>query len=230
MQKGLALEPTASGYVLLGDVQGALGLDAQAEESFKTAMELDPDWDEAMFNLAVLYRTREPEEAERLLRRALAIDAGVPAYHRELGFVLGHRRKLEEAEVSLRRALELDADDFWTHLYLGTVIDGQGRGDEAQAEYSIAVELEPSLALAHVFLGDFFSRAERSEDAEHHYRTAVRVEPSDPLAAYKLGTFLREHGAEVEAVSWLQKYLALDQDDALGRAEEVRQWLSSRKE
>ena len=225
LEKGLALEPTAGGYVLLGDVHASLGHDAEAEESFRIAMKLDPDWDEALFNLAVLYRTQQPEEAERLLRRAVEIDPEVPAYHRELGSVLA-RADLQEAETSLRRALKLDSNDFWTHVYLGTVLEGQGRDGQAETEYNTAVELQPSLALLHVCLGNFLSRAKRLEDAEHRYRTAVRIEPDDPYATYKLGVFLREHGDGAEAASWLRKYVDLDPSDDFGNVEEVRRWLA----
>ena len=226
-QRCLALEPIASVYVLLGIMQAEQGRDPDAEVSFKKALELDPNWDEAMANLAQLYLPERPEEAEELLRRALMIDPNVAAYHRELASALFLQSKVDEVEPLYRKALELDPNDWETYVHLGNELLRQRHYPEAEALYNRACELEPSLAsLPHVFLGNICLRADRLEEAERHYRTAIELQPDLPDAMHALGAFLCDHGDKAEAARWLRKYLVFDPDCGTKRAGRVRRWLA----
>ena len=94
----VALNPDESGYTLMGDALWALGRVEEAKAAFVRALELDPRWDEAMFNLAMICREENPEKAKRLLSQAVSIDETVALYHRELGWQLSLEAGLESLE------------------------------------------------------------------------------------------------------------------------------------
>ena len=59
-----------------------------AEHSLRSALSLNPNDDEALYNLGVLVRHRDPEEAIQLFSRAIEEDPRYAAAYRELGATL----------------------------------------------------------------------------------------------------------------------------------------------
>ena len=89
-----------------------------AERSFRKALELDPNYEEAMFNLAMcLEDMKRPGHTESiaLLRRAIEIDPVYMDAIRELGRLLWSRGDAQEGERLLRRSLELCPHDERTY-------------------------------------------------------------------------------------------------------------------
>ncbi len=120
-----------------------LGRHDEAAAVFEKLLEEDPD-DAAVANyLGYMWadRGRNLERALELIRRAVELEPGVPAYLDSLGWVhyrLGH---LEEAERWLRRALELGATDGTVLAHLGEVLLARGKSDEARRYLERALDL-----------------------------------------------------------------------------------------
>jgi Tfp pilus assembly protein PilF len=112
---------------------------------FEEAISLDPNYEEALFNLATLVKKDDPKKAVSLLRRAVEIDARYVAAHRELGVLLQREHDLVEAECHLRRALEFDPADYWAQMYLANLLGVQGRNAEAEQTYRVATALRPEI-------------------------------------------------------------------------------------
>lgn len=143
--KALQHERSACVLTFLGSVDVALGDDLPARQAFEEAISLEPDYEEALFNLATLVKKDNLTKAVLLLRRAIEIDAHYAAAHRELGIVLHRAGSLEESEYHLRRALELDPPDYWAHMYLANLLGVQGRNAEAEQTYRFATTLHPEI-------------------------------------------------------------------------------------
>jgi tetratricopeptide (TPR) repeat protein len=98
------------------------------------------------------------DRAERALRDALAVDAGLLEARLHLGRVLFARGRLIEAEPLLEDVEAHTGDDrqrYLARLFLGRVAEGRGRHDDAARLYARALEGWPDsqaarLALAHV--------------------------------------------------------------------------------
>jgi len=140
---------------ILGDALRNTGRDSEAEEAYRSAIQIDPNYEEAYYNLGVLLRHR-PAEAQALLRRAIELDPVFAAAHRELGFLLSERAPSTEAEAHLRKALELDPKDGWAHIYLGSCLWRRAAVDAAVAEFRIAQELEPDWSVPLWSLGNIY--------------------------------------------------------------------------
>jgi len=86
---------------------------AEAAESLKRAIDLDPDDAEARSNLAVaLFRSGRFAEATLEAERARADDCDLPDAHAILGLLAERRGSFEESDRFLNRAAELDPERF----------------------------------------------------------------------------------------------------------------------
>jgi len=75
------------------------------------------------------------DEAQSLVKRALAEDPYNGAYLDSLGWIYYKQNKLSDAEATLRKALERDAHDPTIHSHLGDVYAKSGRPEQAFAEW-----------------------------------------------------------------------------------------------
>jgi tetratricopeptide (TPR) repeat protein len=132
-------------HTLLGATYQRLGEIDRAEAEFRTALEIDPKYEEAFFNLAMLRTESNPDEALSFLQRAIDIDSEYGEAHRELGVLFQKQDNLQEAEYHLRRALELDPADYWAAMYLANLFGVQGRNDEAEQMYGFAITRHPEM-------------------------------------------------------------------------------------
>jgi protein O-mannosyl-transferase len=118
----------------LGFAQKQAGQLAEAEQSFRAALDLKPDYWEAHWNLAdVLLATGQEDEALRHLREAME-----------------HRRMLPE---------RLRIDYREDHLRLGDTLMSLGRYGEAAEEYRLLLQLRPSHPVARQRLLDALGRS-----------------------------------------------------------------------
>ncbi len=92
------------------------------------------------------WRRNDLAGAERLLRRAIAANPGLPHAWSNLGQVLWDQRRYDEGLECLRRALGADPDSAPAHANLASALLRGGRPDEAAASLREALRLDLSLA------------------------------------------------------------------------------------
>ena len=107
-RESLAIEPQPAIYNDLGVVLERQGLGDEATRAYRQAIELDPKFASAHYNLASsLARGGQLAEAERHLRRALAQQPDARTWT-ALGVVVWQRGRTDEAVALLRKAVEVD--------------------------------------------------------------------------------------------------------------------------
>lgn len=142
-----------------GNHQLAQGDFAAAEVSFRTAVELDPDFGQALTNLAyVLDHGGDLAQAELMYRRAQA--AGVDAFelHMNLGVLLATQKRFDEAEMSYSQALRCNPEVSAVWSNLGVLYLGLKREPEAEAHLQQALALDPANAKAQFNLSYLYLR------------------------------------------------------------------------
>lgn len=129
-----ALEVTRPTALACSNLGGALNQQSELEEAEKwlrKALTLDPNWEEAHLNLALLIsRTGRMDEAIGHYQRALAINPHNALAHFQLGFLASAVGRFDLAVAELRESLRLDPDNAEARQMLAAVL--ARRGDEGR--------------------------------------------------------------------------------------------------
>jgi tetratricopeptide (TPR) repeat protein len=213
-QKSLAIERSASALTQLGVTQLELGLTDDARASLEEAIRIDPNYEEAYYNLALTYREEQQSKVIELFERAIELDPEYGMAHRELGWALSRGKdKDPEAEYHLRRAIELNDEDGWAHIYLGNILWRRRDQDSAEQCFKRAVEVWSEISTPYWCLALFYEYENRPNDALKLYDQALRIDPEDPVANKTFGKYLLDTGQDEKAREYLRKALALDPED-----------------
>jgi tetratricopeptide (TPR) repeat protein len=228
------LQKRPGDYCILGVIQNRLGLTIKARESFNEALQLNPNNDEALYNLGVTYRQEDPEKAITLFRKALEIDPDYQLAHRELGWALNRLEQYIEGEMHLRRAIELDDNDGWAYIYWAQLLWRKNEVSLAEEAYKKAIEIWPDDSLPHWCIAHFYEYQERTAEADFFYEKASQLDPEDPETNLRFGIFLKDIGETKKAKDHLNRALVSDPNDnrvklALAELEELDETESTQK-
>lgn len=211
--KSLEVEENERTFTFLGSIQQQLGLIEEAQESFRQALHLNSNYEEAYYNLAVILSCEQPAEAISLLQKAVEIDPEYAIAHRELGWLLRGIDQYPEAEYHLRRAIELDSSNGWAYLYLGNLLWATGDLAAAEQAFKKAIEIWPDGSPSYWGLALFYHHRERTQEAENLYKKALQIDPDDPEANLRFGIYLKDIGKYKKARVYLERALNLDPDN-----------------
>ncbi|HWF03692.1 MAG TPA: tetratricopeptide repeat protein [Candidatus Angelobacter sp.] len=162
--QALKHERTACVLTLLGATYCGLNDEPAARDAFEEAIKIDPDYEEALYNLAVLDENKKPERSIELLEKAIQIDPDYLLAHQILGR-LAHKKDLLCAEYHFQRCLEIDPADYWSNLYMANLLGVQGRNDEAEQTYAFATNLHPELTGGMEIFARFLESIGKAEEA-----------------------------------------------------------------
>ncbi|MGH7639229.1 MAG: hypothetical protein ACREOK_16380, partial [Gemmatimonadaceae bacterium] len=180
------------------------------------AIELDSTLAEAYASRALLLNGRwRWAEAERDLRRAVALDPRFAAGHQWLGEQLLIRNRLPEALSVLRRAAELDpVSPVIASSYAMTLAVAR-RDAEAVAQARRAMDLDSSLFLPRLVLGSTHLLARRMPDAVRELEPALALSGNSPFVQGMLGYAYAGAGQRQSAEAMALQLSANGSPDAL---------------
>lgn len=174
--KALKLDRNARALTLLGSSYLALGDSTAAQDALEQAIQLDPQYEEALYNLAGMHEEKNPTRAVELLEHAIEIDPDYSLAHRRLGVLRHGSGDLIQAEYHFRRSLEADPTDYWSHLYLANCLAAQGKETEAEQTYRFVTSLRPENEGALRFFANFLESIGKKHEASAVW---ARIKPTD---------------------------------------------------
>ena len=197
----------------------------QAYDAYRAILRERPDDHGALHGLGLLaHQSGQPEEAVRLITRAIAIAGGVladhpgnTAYHGDLADALRAMGDLERAESAYRVALMLDSAYLPALSGLGIALAERGAWDEAEARFRRALELVPNEARLHNNLANVLLARGAVTAAVARYRRALICDPGDARAHHNLGAALAAQGRREDAIASLKRALAIAPDYVAAR-------------
>ena len=117
-----------------------------AEEAWKKALEMKPDYAEALNALSTLYNNQKRfEEAGAMSAKAAAAGGGggsADAVFNQ-GIILWNQGKIAEAKVKFEETIKLNATHADAHYQLGMAMLNEGKLAEAVTEFETYVKLAP---------------------------------------------------------------------------------------
>lgn len=170
-----------------------------AEEGFRASSK-QPDsidaWGLVVRAMGMLNRVERTknEEAQNLLRRAIAMEPSYARAHALLSWAVwwaalcywfsdtpeGYR----QATAHAQKAVSYDPGDPWARMVSGLCLSTAGQHDRALSELQTALTLNPSFALGRMTFGWALLRAGSFEEAISETGKALRMSPLDSFSGF----------------------------------------------
>jgi tetratricopeptide (TPR) repeat protein len=185
----------------------------QAIREFTAALETDPDYAEAHYNLGTLYlKQGKPDEARRHLLRALELRPEYPDALNNLGLLAAQAGENPEAIRYFQEAIR-QRPDYALALYnLGNVFRREQRFSEAKDALERAVALAPDDSEVNYGVGMLYAQLNDTDRALKYWQQALKLRPDYPQALNNLGVLYMRQGRTAEAQEEFQKAIQVAAD------------------
>jgi choline-sulfatase len=167
----------------------------RAIEQFKRALDLKPDYDLVVINMANAYRALgRDEEAMVGYRRFMELDPKNAQIRYEAAQILIDSDKLDEARKQLKEALALEPKLAAARNALGVLALRDGDLVGAEREIRAAIEEKADVRLAHFNLALLAEQQEDVPRAISEYKQEIERHPNSYKAAFNLGRLYERAG------------------------------------
>lgn len=199
-QRSIEWQPSPEVYVLAAYELPAGN--SQAEEFLRSALMLDPKFDEAHYNLGCCLAAQgRTAEAITELREGLRITPDYMEAQRELARCLMSDSSQEdtEAETLLNSVLVSKPEDFWARIYRGIIRYRKQEYEAALEDFEHAAKVDPRSAVAKYHIARTLSRLLRFKDAIAILMETIDITPDYRDAHLLLAAILRGIGDNATA-------------------------------
>lgn len=187
----------------------------EAQERLERAAAIDPDNDQAYWNLAVVHmEQRKFELARDDLQKAIRANPNVAGYHEKLGTVLMELADWNGARQALEKAIELDPALFKAYYKLAQVAEQLDDQQTALRRYTEAVQKGPRFVEAYAALGRLYADLGYADQAVQVLQGALQAaqEGSEEEANihHLLGTVYQQQRKHDDAVREFRAALEIE--------------------
>jgi len=194
-------------HLLLGRLY-RLNNDLQkAENELKTAVQLDPNSEEAITTLALLY-SEEGDTAH-----ALQVLSSVPATGRSaklysaLGTTYEQRKDYKNAIEAYKKAIQLDRDNLDAIRGLAENLLNDGQMDAALDQYKVIADANPEDAQTYLRIAEIYRKQQKYDLALESLKKAETMVPDSMEVPYNVALVYQAQGRSDEAAKILQDLL-----------------------
>jgi tetratricopeptide (TPR) repeat protein len=194
---------------------------AEAEQLFRKAVELDPQFALAHVGLSDVLRLQVTysgapaaatlAQAEKSVAEALRLQPDLSEAWASAAANADDRQSFDDAETKFRRAIEINPNNATARHWYSMLLRDSGRLDEARQQIEQAIALDPlSTAMRHA-LGSVLEAQGRFRESADAYRKAITIDPLQPGSYLMLATLTGYAlGRPADAVALVRKALELD--------------------
>jgi arylsulfatase A-like enzyme/Tfp pilus assembly protein PilF len=198
-------DPTViDAWFMLGTQHLKRHLAKDAVAYFKKTLELKPDYDLAVINMAQAYRQLGDDEAALAgFERYLELDPKDAFVQYQIGEIWLDRGETAKAEQLFNLALQLDPKVAAAKNALGVIALERGDLDGAERTIRAALEIKPSVRLAHYNLALVAEKRGDLRGAEREYVEELKQHPETYKAAFNLSRLYEQVGdreGQIEAL------------------------------
>ena len=182
-------------WFMLGNVHARANQQEKAIEYFKRVLQLKPDDEMAVVNMANAYRQiGKDEEALVGYNRFLELDPKSSQIRYEVAQILIDHGRLDEAATRLTEALQLDPKMAAARNALGVVALRKGDLNLAGQQIRQAIAQRADVRLAHFNLALIAEERRDAQTALQEYRKEIELHPSSYRAMFNLGRLYGQLG------------------------------------
>ncbi len=190
---------------------------ARAIDRYKRALELKPDYDLVVINMANAYRALgRDQEAMVGYRRFMELDPKNAQIRYETAQILIDNGKLDEAQVELARALQLEPKLAAARNALGVLALRKGDVGGAEKEIRAAIAEKPDVRLAHFNLALLAEQQGDMQRAIAEYAKEIELHTNSYKAAFNLGRVYERVGDRRAQIDAYRKAIEMNPSFAEG--------------
>jgi TolB-like protein/DNA-binding winged helix-turn-helix (wHTH) protein/Tfp pilus assembly protein PilF len=176
----------------------------EARTHFSAAIQLEPEYTDAIVGLAYTYVIDDPTTARLLALKALELDATSTEAHLIVANVIYRRDwRFQAAEKEFQNALRVDPNSVVAHREYGVFLAQMGRFPEALAELTNTAQLDPLSPESYSDLGLLFYLWHRHDESIAHLKHALSLDPNFQMASRHL---LRIHETRNEIPQYIDTF------------------------
>jgi tetratricopeptide (TPR) repeat protein len=210
-------------YLRSGDKYYQSGKYQQAVIQFRNAIQIDPRFAEAHWQLARTYlRLSNSEAAYHELTETVSLEPKNPDAQLELATLLLARHQYDEAQAAAQEALKVVPDSARAHAILAEKYNLMHERQNAVQELRKAVDADPRRVEGYAALGAVYMAAGQTAEGEAAYQKGVEVNPRSVQAHVWLGQFWFSQSKMTEAEAEMRAADELDPHAVLPRVFLVR--------
>ncbi|MDQ2800550.1 MAG: tetratricopeptide repeat protein, partial [Armatimonadota bacterium] len=204
-----------------GVLQEQAGLKSDAEASFRSAHQKDPNNVQIQIALGLLLADEgNAADAIPLLASGVAKlpqDAKAAPIYARLGDQYAKNRDFANAQQAQRQALALNPDDADTHLALAQSEVAQKQYVGALAEYNAAAKLRPSDPAIQAQRGVIYKNLKQYPKALAAFKQALALDTGNAQVQNNIGVLYELLGKKAQAIIAYKKALALNPNLTVAR-------------
>jgi tetratricopeptide (TPR) repeat protein len=214
-ERAVQVQPTAPAYYNLANVLSKQGDLERSERSYRSALELKPEFPEALYNYGTLLARRgRVDDAAKNYADALGLKPDFADVHLSFGALLAGQQKWNEAIGEFKAALRIDPSNANIYYNLGAAYNAKGDLNEATKHYTEACRLRPDDAEARENLGLLLLTQDKPNEAIACLRESARLRPAGKVH-YELALALDGSGQGEKAIIEYREAVRLSPTSAL---------------
>ena len=209
-------------HLLLGRLY-RLNNDLQkAEAELKSAIKIDPNSEEAVTTLAMLY-TDEGDTAHALKVLASIPDSARSAkLYSALGAAYEQRKEYKNAIDAYKHAITLDRDNLDAIRGLAENLLNDGQLDAALEQYKVIADSNPEDAQTYVRMAEIYRRQAKYDLALESLKRADTLVPDTMDVPYSMAAVYQAQGRYDDAIKILQDLLKRTEHSEIGSSQADR--------
>lgn len=190
-------EYNAEAYYIRGRLYKALKDTSLSASSYKTAIELNPNYYDAYVEVGLLYASQKSELAKEYYNTAIEIQPkSIEAWYNKAMFLQETANKknmrYREAFACYDSILKIDSRFSAAYFNKGYIyLEYMQKYDSAAYQFTNAIATHPTYYQAYYNRGLSYESMDKRKDAEVDYRSALSIEPTYTEAAIALDRVLK---------------------------------------
>ena len=193
-----------------------------ARNYYEKALEIDPKFDMAWYNLAWTWMhksSRNYAKARENLQKALALNPDYKEACYAMGMSYGYEDNYSVAKTWMDKAIAIDASFLSAHKWRGIICGEMGQYEEAIRSFGVAILLDPMNVDPYVRRAKMSVALGKLDDALRDLNFAYELDPKAKRTLLYLGDVYRMAANDEKALSLYDKAIAVDEkcDDAYAR-------------
>lgn len=217
------LDPSSvDDHLLLGRLYRLSNDLQKAEAELQTAVKLDPNSEEAVTTLAMLY-TDEGDTAHALKVLSSIPDSARSAkLYSALGAAYEQRKDYKDAIDAYKHAIVLDRDNLDAIRGLAENLMNDGQFDAALEQYKVIADSNPEDAQTYVRMADIYRRQGKYDQALENLKRAETLVPDTMDVPYSMAAVYQAQGRYDEAAKLLQELIKKTEKSDVGTSQADR--------